>query len=238
MNSLPFKFTSGPNKKLSIVLLVFTAFYLTLLGPIVLFGCNYFGIDDANYINFIFYAIATVATVAMCFSVLKEDYNSFVTHPFFCILTVLGCFLIAKMLDSFVNILVFFLMDGNMENLNNNEVMAEYGTKSTGAIRATALFLAPIAEELMFRVGVFGTARRFFKKSWPAYIIGVVIFSLYHVAAYAFEDPSYLYMGLLYIPVSFALCFCYERTNSVWASILLHFVNNAIALGVLSSGLI
>ena len=238
MNIFPFKFTSGPGKGANFALLIFSALFLTVLPTIVTLVCFSLGMDDINDINFTFYALSAIIAGGICFKVLRQDFDSFVSHPFFCVMTVLGSFLLARFVDTFMGLFVSMLMGGEVENLNNNEVMADFGTAATGAITATTLFLAPIAEELVFRVGIFGTARKVFKKAWPAYLAGVGIFSLFHVISFAFSDPSYLIMGLLYVPLSFALCFCYERTNSVWSSILLHFINNGIALGVLSSGII
>ena len=45
----------------------------------------------------------------------------------------------------------------------------------------------------------------------------------------------YLLYMLQYIPVSFLLCRCYERTESIWCSIFFHMLVNGVALNALSA---
>ena len=97
---------------------------------------------------------------------------------------------------------------------------------------ALAVFLAPIVEELMFRAGLFGGLRRFGRL--PAYLICMLLFSLYHVWGFALSDPAAWIYALQYLPVTYLLCRIYERTNSIWGSILLHMVINYIALNALT----
>ena len=42
-----------------------------------------------------------------------------------------------------------------------------------------------------------------------------------------------LLYALQYVPISYLLCRCYERTNSVWGNILLHMLVNFISLKAL-----
>jgi membrane protease YdiL (CAAX protease family) len=81
-----------------------------------------------------------------------------------------------------------------------------------------ALFVAPIVEEVVFRGGVY----RGIRDAWgvPAGILlSAVIFSALHVAAGA-DGVTQLLGGL-------AFAFLYERTGSLLAPVILHFIGNA-----------
>ena len=63
-----------------------------------------------------------------------------------------------------------------------------------------------------------------------AYAVSIAAFSIYHVWGYAISEPSYWLYLIEYVPASYVLCRCYERTDTIWASMILHFGINGIAL--------
>lgn len=82
--------------------------------------------------------------------------------------------------------------------------------------------VAPVAEEIFFRGMLFGGLRTRFSL-WPAAIISGVAFGIPHVTS----GPTAA------IPLSVfgvALAWIYNRTGSIWPCILIHVVNNGIAL--------
>ena len=101
-----------------------------------------------------------------------------------------------------------------------------------GKIGAVTVVMAPLLEELMFRGGVFGTLRRWNRAA--AYIGCLLLFALLHTWQYALYDPKYLLFILQYLPAGWLLCRCYEKTECIWASILLHVMNNSFALLLLT----
>ncbi len=119
------------------------------------------------------------------------------------------------------------LLLGQSSNPNNEAVFSLAG-EDTGMTTAVAVFLAPIAEEAMFRGGVFGLLRPYSRAA--AYAASMLLFSLYHIWSYALVDPTaWLYL-LQYIPASFLLARIYEKTNSLWASIFLHMTVNGVSM--------
>ena len=52
---------------------------------------------------------------------------------------------------------------------------------------------------------------------------------------YIFVEAWCLLYALQYLPVSWLLCRCYERCNSIWGSIFLHMTINAISIYALSA---
>ena len=128
--------------------------------------------------------------------------------------------------------LILLLATGEMENPNNEAVFSLAG-EDLGKTTAVAVFLAPIAEEAMFRGGVFGLLRKYSRIA--AYAASMLIFSVYHVWSFALSDPTaWLYL-LQYLPASFLLARIYEKTNSLWASIFLHMTVNGVAMAALSA---
>jgi membrane protease YdiL (CAAX protease family)/uncharacterized RDD family membrane protein YckC len=99
-----------------------------------------------------------------------------------------------------------------------------------GAVASGVLIVgfAPISEEVFFRGFMFAGLRRRLPLAAAALLSGV-IFGLFHLGPGNFAAVGQLAgLGLI-------LCLLYEKTGSLWPSIMLHTVNNAIAFAVLAS---
>ncbi len=128
--------------------------------------------------------------------------------------------------------LVLMLLTGETENPNNAAIFDLVG-EDAGKMTAVAVFLAPIAEEAMFRGGIFGLLRRYSRAA--AYAGSIALFALYHIWGFAIKDPTaWLYL-LQYLPAGFLLARIYEKTNSLWASIFLHMTVNGVAMMALNA---
>lgn len=124
------------------------------------------------------------------------------------------------------------LLLGHADNPNNAAIFSMAG-EELGVTTAVAVFLAPIAEEAMFRGGVFGLLRRHSRAA--AYCVSMLAFAVYHVWSYAVSDPTaWLYL-LQYLPASFLLARIYEKTNTLWASIFLHMTVNGMSMLAVSA---
>lgn len=86
----------------------------------------------------------------------------------------------------------------------------------------SAIFLTPFAEELIFRGLI---TNLFFKDDsfWPKVILSGFIFSLGHVSTNIISFLVYFYMGAV-------LAFIYVKTGRIRIAIMLHMVNNAVAI--------
>ena len=127
---------------------------------------------------------------------------------------------------------LILLLAGRADNPNNAAVFSLAG-EDLGKTTAVAVFLAPIAEEAMFRGGVFGLLRHYSRGA--AYFVCTALFALYHIWGFALEDPTaWLYL-LQYLPAGVLLARIYEKTNSLWASIFLHMTVNGVAMAALSA---
>ena len=84
----------------------------------------------------------------------------------------------------------------------------------------TALVIAPVAEELIFRGYIFGVLFRYVGKWW-ALLISAMVFAAIHA-----HIPSLA--GLFALAITLTLV--YEGTGSLWAAILMHSLFNAITV--------
>ena len=108
-----------------------------------------------------------------------------------------------------------------------DDIAGELGLRDGNAAIAvlavlTIVVVAPVAEEVFFRGMLFAGLRTKFSL-WPAAILSGLAFGIPHVTS----GPTAA------IPLSIfgvALAWIYNRTGSIWPCILIHVVNNSIAL--------
>jgi membrane protease YdiL (CAAX protease family) len=87
----------------------------------------------------------------------------------------------------------------------------------------TAVLIAPLAEELLFRGLIYRLARRAWG-AWPAAVVSSLIFGLIH------GEPWYLF-GL--VGLGLILATLYETTGSLLAPFIAHALHNAVSLFLL-----
>ena len=112
-------------------------------------------------------------------------------------------------------------------------VPRQYAAEFLAAPAPTAmliLLLIPVVEELLFRGLLFGPLRNY--SPILAYAVAIPFYALSVVWNYAFSlhDLRYLLLAIRYLPMSAALTWCYDNGGSVWATVLLHSLFNAIIL--------
>ena len=116
-----------------------------------------------------------------------------------------------------------------LTNLNDITISAQIHD----APRSTALIiivLAPFVEEVLFRGYVFGNIRP--SSRLAAYIVSCLLFAFLHVWQFAVVSRtlvSFLFM-LQYIVPGLVLAWVYERSGTLWGSILLHMCVNALSV--------
>jgi membrane protease YdiL (CAAX protease family) len=111
----------------------------------------------------------------------------------------------------------------------NDDLPSELGVDgSTAALVAVAVLvcvLAPIAEELFFRAFCFTALRRTLGML-PAAVLTGIIFGAIHLGG---TDIEFIVPLMVF---GFFLCLLYVWTDSLLPCIVLHALNNALALGV------
>lgn len=124
---------------------------------------------------------------------------------------------------------VLDLLLGRMTNLNDVAISAQVHD----APRSTALiiiFLAPFVEEVLFRGYIYGNLRA--TNRTAAYIVSCLLFAFLHVWQFAVihQNLSYFLLMLQYLIPGFVLAWTYERSGTLWGSVLLHAFVNALAM--------
>lgn len=119
-------------------------------------------------------------------------------------------------------------------NLNNDSVAALL-TKKASLTTLCVCILVPITEECLFRGLIFGTIHKR-SRIW-AYIISILIFALIHTLPYllpvdgqsTYTLKQFLAATVTYLPAGLALGWAYEKSGTIWASIVTHALINFIA---------
>lgn len=124
---------------------------------------------------------------------------------------------------------VFHVFFHSRANLNDVTIAAQVNA----APRTTALiviFLAPFVEEVLFRGLVFGCLRE--KSAVVGYAVSALLFAFLHVWTFALSawDVSYFALMLQYLAPGLVFAWAYDRSGTLWTSILLHAIVNALAL--------
>lgn len=196
-----------------------------LAGWLMLEGCM--GESEAN---FAIYALGAVYMVLFMGKYLRREFDPFCDRPMFCISEVCGAYLAMWVINFGINALLLLILP---EENPNNAAIASMAGMDFGMVSAMAICLAPIVEEVIFRGAIFQLGRK--KSRALGYGLSMLFFSLYHVWGYAIENPIYLAFLLQYLPVSFLLCRCYERTNSLWTPIFFHMLVNAMSMSTMEA---
>ena len=188
--------------------------------------------------NVLVYGAAAVYVLAFEFRFLRREFDTLCDRLLYCLvqIAVCYCFMLAfnLLLSGILTAGTALLgLDSDiLENQNNTAIM-DMADTSYGKVAALSMYLAPIVEEIIFRAGIFGAARK--KNRILAYALSMGLFAVYHVWQFAVADPWYWLYAIIYLPASFALCLCYERTSSIWASMGLHALINSLSMTALKA---
>lgn len=114
-------------------------------------------------------------------------------------------------------------------NLNDMTVSAQIADAPRSTI-FIVVFLAPFVEEVLFRGYVFGNLREHSRTA--AYIVSCLLFAFLHVWQFAVVSRSLTYFLLMlqYLVPGLVLAWTYERSGTLWGSILVHAFVNALAV--------
>jgi membrane protease YdiL (CAAX protease family) len=111
-----------------------------------------------------------------------------------------------------------------LENTYKQAMMAMTKMNSIGDLLFNMIavaFIPAFVEELYFRGAMQKTLKNWSDKPVLAIVITAIVFSAFHFSYFGFL--SRMLLGIL-------LGFIYEYSGSIWLSILLHFINNGIAI--------
>lgn len=211
---------------LGIVYIVVQLLVLPVLLVILtmLFRLN---LNDAE-LNFLCFAINFVCVTVIFHKYLISSAKIAFSQPLNTLKTA-GIGLVLYFITSYAMTILIFFIDPDFFNVNDNSIAVmldqNYILMSLGAI-----ILAPVTEEILYRGVVFGQIY----KRWPvaAFVISAAIFSALHVVGYIgqYSPVQLLLCFIQYLPPSIILAWTYVKADTIWASILIHIVINAIGM--------
>ena len=131
--------------------------------------------------------------------------------------------MVGMMFFSWLNQVIF-----HQSGTANNELirqMLDHNRLVTGVFVISSFTLTPVAEELIFR-GIL--TNLFFKPTrlWPKVILSGVVFSSAHASTTIVSFLLYCFMGMV-------LAYVYRKTGNIKNSMLIHALNNAVAIAAL-----
>ena len=224
-------FTSRMTRGEVVAALLYLPLHVWLLPMLLLSLPATSGISELT-LNVIVYITGAVYMLVFVGRFLRRDFDPLCDHLRYCILQIVICYGMMVAFNLILSAVLSLILPADSANPNNSAVMEMAGVEY-GKTVALAVFLAPLVEEPVFRGAVFGSLRS--RSRILAYAVSMLLFALYHVWGYALQDPIYWLYLLQYLPVSWLLCRCYERCNSIWGSIFFHMMVNAISLSALNA---
>ncbi len=114
-------------------------------------------------------------------------------------------------------------------NLNDTAIAAQVGSAPRPTL-LIAVLIAPFVEEVLFRGLVFGCLKE--KSRVVAYALSALLFAFLYVWALArasWTVESFVLLAQYLIP-GLVFAWAFDRSGTLWASILLHAIVNALAL--------
>ncbi|MEL4106829.1 CPBP family intramembrane glutamic endopeptidase [Oscillospiraceae bacterium WX1] len=183
-------------------------------------------------IDLIYYIVSFLFILFFLFHFMKASFFAFLDDFLKGLFSAAVGILFSFILMGLISLLLIVF---NLEGANPNTAQVISQTRqNAGTIILIAVVLAPIVEETLFRGALFGTLLE--KNRLLAYIISALLFAVYHLWQYVYTtgfDWKMLLYVLEYLPPALALCWCYERTGSVWPPVLLHAAMNLVSALIL-----
>lgn len=183
-------------------------------------------------LNVAYYAASALGVFILLRRFLRRDFDTLLDHPGRGLLSVASGYVMSFAL-AYILTLVIYALGLEVSATANNDLVMQYVRADYDRMFVAVVVLAPLAEEPLFRGLLFGRLAQ--RSRAAAYAVSMLVFALYHVWQYAVADPGALLDVVNYLPISFALAWCYERSGSIWSPIAMHALNNAISLAVLNS---
>ena len=227
----PGSFTSRMTKGEVIAALIWLPIHVWLL-PTVLYSLPELQSLSDLSVNTVVYVAGTLYMLLLLGRFLRRDFDPLCDHPGYCLLQIVISYGMMFAFNLILSGILVWVLPADSANPNNAAVMEMAGIEY-GKTAALAIFLAPLVEEPIFRGAVFGGLYRYSRPL--AYAASMLLFSLYHIWGYALIDPLYWIYLLQYLPVSWLLCRCYERCDSIWGSIFFHMTVNAVSISALNA---
>ncbi len=115
----------------------------------------------------------------------------------------------------------------------NDAVIGELSQEHYKLFSFCTVFLVPVTEETLYRGLLFQGLHR--KSRLLAYLASTLVFAAIHVIGYIglYDFTTLLLCYIQYLPAGIALCFAYEKADTIVAPILMHIAINQIGMSAM-----
>ena len=224
-------------KKLSISLtkteailgIIYIFFQLLVLPVLVVLANSIFRLTmNEVELNFVCFAINFICITVIFHKYLLTSAKAALEKPL-SILKIVGIGLLLYFATTYLVGILIVILDPEFSNANDNSI-AGMLDQNYALMSLSAVLLAPITEELLYRGIVFGQIYKRFPIA--AFIISAVIFSSLHVVSYigSYAPLRLLLCFIQYLPPSIVLAWTYVKADNIWAPILIHIVINQLGM--------
>lgn len=186
---------------------------------------------SAGLQNTIYYYLLFAVTIIIFHSLLARTSRNFADHIGTCIKTLAAGLIAIYGLNELVYRFTHALVH-NQTNLNDVTIAAQIDAAPCTTL-LIVIFLAPFVEEVLFRGLLFGGLRN--HSRLVAYLVSCLLFAFVHVWQYAWgsRDITYFWLMMQYLVPGMVLAWTYDHSGSLWTSVGLHSLTNALSILVL-----
>ncbi len=177
----------------------------------------------------IYYGISFVVLMVFMRGFLKDSFSVFIDKSVSAITFSMVGYFQYFMLVYAMSAAFMLITKQSAVNPNSAAISEQISSNSRAMVFSTVV-LAPIVEETLFRGALFGLIRR--KNRIAAFSVSYLFFSVYHLWSYALGgiSPIFVFYMLQYLPGSYILARCYEKSGTVWSSVILHMMINGVSV--------
>lgn len=184
-----------------------------------------------SLVNIIYFFVNFICVTAIFHRFLHRSLKAALANPWRCLRYALFgtvLYFAGMMLVSFV----ILKLKPDFSNVNDSFV-AHMAQEHTLLISLCTIFLVPVVEETLHRGLVFQQLQR--KNRLLAYCVSAAVFAGIHIMGYVgrFDWLTLLLCFVQYLPAGIALAWAYEKSDTVFAPILMHITINQIGMSAL-----
>ncbi|NLC97109.1 MAG: CPBP family intramembrane metalloprotease [Erysipelotrichaceae bacterium] len=215
------------SKTISILIFYFI-FYLFIISSIPYIFLEIFpntSLSTIDAINFICQLFSLIIVLIISKNIFKSDLINFKNKMPFIIFDAFRYYVIIYFFNIVFNILLSFIGS----SAENQQALEQLISNTPYSYIFMAIIVAPILEEFIFRGTIF---RNIYKKNkYLAYIISTLLFGLLHVMSSILSGNWINAISIIsYLNIGYFFAKFYDKHKSIYASVLLHFINNTTAV--------
>lgn len=174
------------------------------------------------------YLFTLAITIWLAYPLLKKGFIYFKAHLRYNLLLVLVLICATYFANLILSILIGILT--GMETTQNQQAIEASSRFIPLLTLFSTCFFAPIVEECVFRGGVFTKLRSKTSFLLASLISSLLFGNIHFINTFFTLDFSDLPFLLVYSGIGMVLAYGYEKSNTIFVPILLHFLNNLIAV--------